>query len=317
MFRKYIQIAFVMLGILGMSDVADAKPSLRVFHTSNVKGYVDECGCKYNPSGGIARRATFFEQHDDVPSIKLDGGDIVGEDSPIGRMQTTYLLRAMHRMGYRTLGIGPRDLMYGMEFLRNASEEHDLTLTNANIVGSDGNTLFTPYVIENISSRGVLGFGKSEIRVGIVNVIGQDRPPLTSEDDPSVSVIDPISAARILVNDLQNKTDMVVVMAYVNTDDLRELKTIEGVDVILLTRTTRVSDNGWVIDDNGVAIAYSTIQGRGVGQVDIEIRDKAVVDVGGSMTMLTSDVEDDADMARLRQEFEQWKADYLSTEPSD
>ena len=293
------------------ATTASADPDLRIFYTSNVKGYIDQCGCRYNPSGGIERRATYFSQNDGVPAIKLDGGELVGDDSPIGRMQTAYLLRAMQEMGYRTIGVGPRDFMYGMDYLRKAERDFELTLTNLNVIdAATGEPVFEPWVIEDVQHGGILGVGRGTIRVGVVNVIGQDRPPLVLPNDIAVAVNEPVIATRAAVAELRDRTDVIVLMAYVNPADLEVLHGIDGVDVVVQTRTARVPGD-YVVERGGVAMGHSTIQGRGVGRIDLRLEDGEARFVDGSMTMLNADVPDDEAMLSIKAEFERWRESYL------
>ncbi len=307
--RFLLSLLFAILLWLPVS--VNAEQSLRIFYTANVKGFIDPCGCPGAPAGGITRRATFLRQRSDVPSIKLDGGELLGNDTPIDRMRTIYLLRSMQEMGYRTIGVGPRDFLYGREFIEFAADEFGFTLVNTNVVGEDRLPVFAPYAVEEIGDAGLFRRQRDRVRVGIINVIGEDRPPLTQPSDPPVHVTNPVAAAQNAVRELHDQVDIIILMANVSPETLDQLRQIDGIDVILMTRLTRIPGRYVVADDISV-IGYSTIEGRGVGQIDVTLSDRTVTRAEGSLTMLLENISEDPLMLQIRQEFENWKERYIN-----
>jgi len=308
---KRIVFTLPLAVVLWLPISVNAEQPLRIFYTSNVKGFIDPCGCPGAPAGGITRRATFLRQRSDVPSIKLDGGELLGDDTPIDRMRTIYLLRAMQEMGYRTVGVGPRDFLYGREFIEFAAEEFGLTLVNTNVVGEDGSPVFAPYAVEEIGDAGLFRRQRNRVRVGIINVIGEDRLPLAPPSDPPVYVTNPLTAAENAVSELRNQVDVIVLMANVSPEVLDRLRQIDGIDVLLMTRLTRIPGRYVVADDKPV-IGYSTIEGRGVAQIDVSVSDRTISHAMGSLTMLLENTPEDPLMLQIRQEFEDWKERYIN-----
>ncbi|HOT35079.1 MAG TPA: hypothetical protein PLT86_00255 [Candidatus Latescibacteria bacterium] len=290
--------------------VAAAGSSLRIFYTASVKGYIDQCGCRYNPTGGIGRRATFIQRNTDgaIPMILLDGGDVIGEESPVERMQTTYLFRAMKEMGYRTIGVGPRDFAYGIAYLREAERTYGFTFTCANLVDdATGRTLFAPHVVERVSGKGGFRRNAATVRVGVVNVMGQDRLPLTVPSDPILRVTPPVPAVQNAVATLRPQTDVIVVMVYGTQQLLDSVRAVPGVGAVLATRPLRLPDQ-WVSFNRTNVVGYSSFQGRGVGKIDISLAGPHRITSGrGEMAMMTADIPDQPRMAELKREFEAWK----------
>lgn len=303
--------AVVLAVALSVTDSYAASPDLRIFYTSNVRAFLGECACPALPLGGIGRRATFFAEHSDrVPVLKLDGGDFVGNVDPVGRMQTLYLLRAMQEMGYTAIGAGPRDYMYGISFLHHVEKEFAIPLISTNVARADGSLVFAPWIVTEIRDGGrILGIGRKSVDVGIISVLGQDRPPMTNPADPELIVIEPAHAVREAVAELREQTGVIVLMANVHPDKLEELQTIDGVDVVILTRLARIPD-GWVVRRENTLVGYSTTQGRSVGMIDLRIENGKVVDGSGSMTMLSPDIPEDSEMHGIREGFERWKLEY-------
>lgn len=305
--RARILTAFVALAVPVSSHAAE-KPSLRVFYTASVKGYLDQCGCRYNPTGGIERRATYLQQNTDpsIPTLILDAGDVVGNEDEVGRVQTRYLFRAMKELGYHVLGVGPRDFLYGLDYLRQAERDFGFLFTSANVLDdATGRPVFPPYAIEQVNGRGRSG---PALRVGIVSVMGLDRPPLATQTDPTFRLEEPVAAVRSVVRELRGRTDLIVAMAYTSQAEIDTIRAIDGVDVVISARYLRVPTE-WVSFSDGGVIGYSSFQGRGVGRIDLSLSEAhRIARASGDLALMTPDIPDDAGMMRLKREFEDWKA---------
>jgi len=290
---------------------AAEKPSLRIFYTASVKGYIDQCGCRYNPTGGIERRATYLERSVDpsVPTLVLDAGDMIGEADDIGRMQTRYLFRAMKEMRYRNLGVGPRDFLYGMGYLRDTERQFGFQFTGANVLDdATRRPVFAPYIIAEVNGGGLPGHPTPPLRVGLVSVMGLDRPPLTTPTDPTLRLSDPVAAVRGVVNELCGQTDLIVVMAYTGQADIDTIRAIGGVDVVISARQLRIPPE-WVSFSEGKVVGYSSFQGRGVGWIDLTlVGPHRVTRASGDLAMMSADIPNHERMMQLKHEFEEWKA---------
>lgn len=311
--RTYGITVLALIVVCLATDGRAKSPDLRIYYTSNVMGYIDQCACPIVPAGTITRRATYFssEENGRIPALKLDGGEVVGELTPVGQMQTLYLFRAMQMMGYKTLGVGPRDFQYGLDFLRRVEREFGFTFTAVNVAGRDGEPVFAPWVVERVRGRRFLGIGGPTVTVGIICVMGQDRPPLTISTDPDLTVHEPIPAVRNAVAELRDKTDVIVLMAYVNPADLEVLMHIDGVDVVIMTRLTR-PPQGWIVKRGDTVVGYSSVQGQTVGRIEVYMEDGRMVDGYGEKKLLRMDIAEDPDMLQLREEFARWKLDEQS-----
>jgi hypothetical protein len=113
------------------------------------------------------------------------------------------------------------------------------------------------------------------------------------------------------VIELRNQVDVIVLMANVSLEVLDRLRQIDGIDVLLMTRLTRIPGK-YVVADATPAIGYSTIEGRGVGQIDVTLSNGEVKRAEGSLTMLSESIPEDPLMLQIRQEFEDWKERYIN-----
>jgi len=295
--------------------VAAREPSVRIFYTASVKGYIDQCGCPVNPTGGIGRRATYLHRaaSASVPTLILDGGDVLGENNDVERLQTEYLFQAMKRLGYHTIGVGPRDLSYGLRFLQESAERYGFVFTSANLIDdATGRPVLAPYTIEEVGSRSILGSRTGRRKVGLISVMGLDRAPLVQPTDPTFRLDDPIEAVDRYVGELRGHVDLVVVMAYLDEGDVDRLLAVDGVDVVLVTRLARIPGE-WVVRRGDKVVGYSTFQGRGVGHIDLTLNDAGrITRAEGDLTQLTEEYPDDPAIAQLKREFEGRKAQMLN-----
>ena len=296
-----IQAIGAVMGILMcfLAGPAEAvRPSLKVFYTANARGYIDQCGCRYSPAGGIARRATFLRASTDslVPQLVFDGGEVLGYNDPREELKTRYLFRAMERMGYKTIGVGPHDLGYGLGFLRQAEERYGFTFTSANIVDQRTNEpVFPPYVLERVG----------QYTIGIISVIGHDRMPRTTRNDVVPGLVDAVSSVSNAVAMIGNSADLVVLSAYANSATLDTLKAIDGIDIVLVARPMRVPGNRWVHGGRRPIMGYQTYQGKGVIWIRLDMNSSGTItDAQGDMLLLTAEVADDPEMAALKEEYE-------------
>jgi 2',3'-cyclic-nucleotide 2'-phosphodiesterase (5'-nucleotidase family) len=309
---RLITICVFLLGLSPVFSHAHAADitKFRLFFTASVKGYLDQCGCKYNPSGGITRRATFLKRSidGDTPWLLLDGGEVIGYRSDLEQVKTTYLFRAMKTMGYRTIGVGPRDLTYDLTFLNDAESRYGFRFTCANLLDdTTGKPYFRPWVTEIVGGSSVFGIHTGGVKLGVVSVMGTDRAPKYYGTSHTFRLADPVESARKAAAELRDETDLVVVMAYGNRAMVDSIRALDNVDIVLASRPLWGMGK-YVQAGKGKVAAFQSYQGRGVVWIDIEIgKDRHITHAKGDIVWLTDSITDDPEMAKLRKEFEERK----------
>ena len=128
-------------------------PDLEILHTGDVQGYLDTCGCKVNPSGGLPRRGwvanqvrTLFPQ---AGIVLLDAGNFSDNPTSEGEAKTRALVEGMNRLGYAAANVGERDLTAGFPGLTSTSTSKTRRLSKAATMPSSR----TPRSIAAISRR--------------------------------------------------------------------------------------------------------------------------------------------------------------------
>ncbi len=298
----------VAVALISYRAPADGE-SVRLFFTATVTGHVEPCGCRINPSGGMARRAGYIESN--LPDsggalVLLDGGDLLGPPTPEGRLQTEYQFRAMKVMGYTVLGLGARDFLHGIDFLRECERRFDFSFTSANAAFVETGLLPFPPFIKTWAGRGsVLGIPYGGMEIAVISVMGDDELPDYAEGEPAIGVIDPVTSARRAAELVRKDVELVVVLAGTNQQAIDSIMTIPDVDVVIASRTLHQPQGYSNVGQRGhAALGYSGYQGRRLGQMDLTLgEDGRVASVSGDLIWLGEDVPDDPTVAAVIDEY--------------
>ncbi|MDP6125357.1 MAG: hypothetical protein QGH20_06360 [Candidatus Latescibacteria bacterium] len=253
----------------------------------------------------MARRATFLKKHGADGALVVDGGDVIPDATPKGRLQATYLLEAMSKMGYKTVALGPRDFSLGLEFLNEMSENTGIEFTAANVVDSQsGQPVAMTSVVENIGGRSLLGFEWGGVEVGIIGIIDPIMP-VNASAGLNLDVTDPVEAVTREVARLGDSVAMTVVLTHQTVEDAEVIATIAGVDVVIISRLARRPDEP-VQKRGAAALAWSHYQGRSVGWMDVVLgADGKLQSVIGDLETLRDTIPDDPDMAELVEKYQE------------
>ena len=187
--------------------------------TGNVHSQLDPCGWKKNPIGGLPRKATYIntiKENGNDPVI-LDAGDIFfsGEgQSDIAfeqsKLRAETLVEGFNTIGCDALNIGSKDLLAGVDFVRELEQSADFPFVSANIIDKEsGELLFESYVVVE---RGGLTVGITGITSKIPDVIG------------NVSLIDPVEAADEALASLEKKSDYQIVLFNGSQDEAKAVR---------------------------------------------------------------------------------------------
>ena len=215
----------------------DATQHLTLAFTGNTIGFLENCGCKANQAGGVARRATVLDRIRRVhpATLVVDAGNAFIlperqiEPDYLTRAEQRLYLRAMDLMRYDAAAIGTTELSYGLDWFRAAATG-----------------IRTSYLCANVTAGGVAIAPASTImrvggrRVAIVGVFeppqGNAAPPLFEERTLPLLVENPIAALRRVIPPLRRQADLVVVLGRLTPETIRSLvRACPGIDVVVST----------------------------------------------------------------------------------
>ena len=219
--------------------------------------------------GGLARRAALFQNVRDARenTLVVDAGNLFGLRRDSERRQTEFLLDYTEQLGYEVFGVGPNDLNYGLDFLRQAEQEHGFVWTNANLAMGDGDPddLFPPYVIRDFAG----------LRIGYVSVLSPRYPIITmTAKADNFTAESPRDALDRVLPELREKADLIVLMAQMPSAEIRQMLMdmgpgtgidicIEGRDPRQYRRVNRVNGD--------IVLVSANHEGRYIGQLDMVV----------------------------------------------
>ena len=204
-------------------------------------------------------------------------------------MQTEFLCDVTSSLGYDAIGLGEKELNYGLPYFRRMIEQFGLPYTNANVRDPETGKLILPeYLIVE----------RAGIRFGICSVLDPGQKFIAwSGDDVVLDVADPISTMRELVPRLREEADTVILLAHLGDRGTEQMaREVSGIDAILVGHTMRSHKTERVIAD--AAILAAAYEGRFIGRADVNIApdDGKIMSIDVSVTSLDETVADEPGM---------------------
>jgi hypothetical protein len=175
-----------------------------------------------------------------VAVLQVDAGHLFETGSRPGlvlvdnaEVKNEWVLRACDVLGFRAANVTGADLSFLAKFTETAGYEDRVRqypaltrFVSANVVPEDAkHVAFKPYVIEEVASE---RFGSSPLRVGILGVT------YTTKNDASIhgyKLTDPMAAIRKYAREVRAKSDVFVILAYLDKNALRGVEPAAGVPV--------------------------------------------------------------------------------------
>ena len=188
-------------------------PVIHVLFTGEENGYLEPCGCSEVQLGGFLKRHTLINhlRKNDENWILLSLGDLpdkVGRQDEI-KMETA--LDALGRMGYVAHNIGEKDLNMGIDLLGYLSQISNVDFISSNIVDLTTQVLkIKPYIIKEIKTN------EATLTVGILGIVS---PGLIENISQDIEVKDPVLSLEPLLNDLQDKTDILILLSHAEMEE--------------------------------------------------------------------------------------------------
>jgi len=234
---KMIYILFLFCFLSAQESIGNNV--LTIIGTTNVHGEVDPCGWKKKPLGGLARKATILEQlnNEGINPLILDAGDLLfkknvidpGVTLDVARINAEIIIDSFNEMGCDAFSLGSKDFAGGLDFVLSQYKKSNFPFLSCNIANKSGELIFEPYTI----------LESNNIKVGVIG--------LTSVfDNNEIEILDPIVSLRNILNEINSKSDIVILLFNATQQDLTRLYNNDfELDMILSSRgRTRSSDGG-------------------------------------------------------------------------
>lgn len=285
LFRR-VTLAAAAIALLIGAAPEPPKAALRdpdrlvILSTTDVKGKTSPCGC-HTPKGGLARRASFVDsirvEHGQV--MLVDAGGYFPETDP-QQPAGPYMLEEMARLGTDVVGVGDRDLRFGLATLRDAARAAKLPVVCANLTErATKRPAFAATYLKKVGS----------VKVGVFGLI-TDKSDLGPSRDALVAG-EPTAAATRAVAELKKQGATVIVLlsqlGKVESEDL--VTAVEGIDVVIVGRNVPLLEKGRMI--GSTVAAYGGEQGWYLGRTLVNLDpQRRVTSAENDMFMLGPDV---------------------------
>jgi len=196
-------------------------------------------------------------------------------------------------MGYDALGVGERELAFGVETFKDLTAKSKTPVISSNLIDKKtGKPVFKTSTVVK----------KGSVKVGIFSVLGP-KLELPGNAGELVTVDDPIATATAMVAELRKQCDVVVCLAHLGRVDGEDLAAqVPGIDVVILAHRPGFVAQGRRVN-SAITIA-SGEQGQNIGFTQVTLEGKKVLDLASETKILMPEVGERGDIARLTKEFE-------------
>jgi predicted CXXCH cytochrome family protein len=138
-----------------------ATDSIQILATYDGRGYLENCGCKVNQSGGVARLVSLvrsLRQTFHGPTFAISLGNAFPYDDQtlaldaVQQRETALYIGLLSDVGYDCAVIGESELLYGPQVFRNISATERVSFVSANLRSPQLDDLVAPS--KNLESQG-------------------------------------------------------------------------------------------------------------------------------------------------------------------
>jgi len=265
--KKNILI-YVFLSLSVILGNFSSDNGIRLVLTSNVNGETDPCGWKKKPMGGLARKSTI------IKDLKSEGHDVIVADAgnlffkkdklssgiTIDHAKETanIIVDCFNIIGCDVFSPGSHDFAAGFDFMKQLQKKSNFPYISANIFEKNGQKLYEPYII--IEKQ-----GKNIAFIGLSSVFLNDK----------LTVKDPFKILKNIINEVDSKSDMIVLLFNASEKDLNRLKTKDyPIDFTIRSRSNlppAISKDG---GSSSIPTYSIGMRGKYVFEFDINIGDK-------------------------------------------
>jgi hypothetical protein len=211
------------------STVAEgARSGVTILFSGDTQGVIFPQPGVAGPVGGIARRPSLIGRvrAEDPGVVLVDAGDAFTSGFGRAGRINNVLVRAMNRMGYDAMGLGPYDLAVGEVALRELVSIAEFPFVCSNLVFQGGvKAWINPYVI----------LQRGPFRIGIISLL----PPDAVAAFTGARLVPPAIALRGVLAELGPKVDGVVLLTQIGSAEIAEI--LDGLAVSVVAGDGKVS----------------------------------------------------------------------------
>ena len=239
---------------------------ITIIHTNDTHGRVlaDDGGFGFGKIAAIAKE----KKKENPNTLLVDAGDTLHGKPIINISKGENAVKILDAAGYDFMVPGNHDFNYGADRLIELSKEAKFKMLSANLTYDNGKNVLPDYEIVDMNG----------VKVGI---FGLCTPETAYKTNPAnvkgVKFNDPIEVSKKIVDELEDKTDVIIGLTHVGLDESSAVTSkeiaekVDGIDVIIDGHSHTKLENGLVV--NNTLIAQTGEYDNNLGMVEIEIKD--------------------------------------------
>jgi hypothetical protein len=208
-----LALCAVMCGACGYlpgSGGVSADRDLVVLVSGDTAGWIVPCGCASNQSGGLLRRGTYVATaRKQAEVLVADAGGAASGTSPYDRAKFEAILDGELALGVAAHNIGAAEARFGTDYLRDVAGRLKIPFVSCNVLDAQQQPVVEPARVVTAAGRTLAFLGVLSERHAASDM--QIAPPRTA-------ILEAFDRVR-----QRHTIDAVVVLAYLPTDELREL----------------------------------------------------------------------------------------------
>ncbi len=214
--------------------------------------------------GGLARKATIVDNlvNDGLEPLILDSGNLFykkdildpGVEIETAKINAEIILESYNKIGCHAFSPGSFDFAAGYDNILALYNDSKFPFVSCNIVNAKDKLIFDPYVI----------IKRNKMKIGVIGLA-------SIFESNGIEVLNPIQALENIIDEVDNKTDFIVLLFNATDQDLNKLYNKNfNIDVILKSKgRTRSSDGG-----SKIPTFIAGDRGKIVYKIDFSILDK-------------------------------------------
>ncbi|MTI67151.1 MAG: LysM peptidoglycan-binding domain-containing protein [Firmicutes bacterium] len=280
---------------------------ITIVHTNDTHARVKEG--KYDGMG-FAKLATKINdlRKTNPNMLVLDAGDAFHGQTIASLVEGESIVEIMNTIGYDAMAAGNHDFNYGQDRLVELSNMANFPILAANVL-KDDESILDKYTIKEIGG----------VKVGI---FGLSTPETTYKTHPKnvegLNFKDPAIVAQEMVDDLKDKTDVLVCLSHLGLDEASTytseyvVNKVDGIDIVVDGHSHSTLENGKKINDT--LIVQAGEYDKNLGIVNFSYEDGEIKDLNASLFTKdeASEIKEDLDVVAVVEEIEKENDKVLS-----
>lgn len=263
---------------------------LDIWFTCDTSGRIEPCGCFSGQFGGLTRVSSAIANAPGA-ALKLEIGNALAGLEDYQILQFKHLLEAEAKLGYQALNLGSREASLPAATLESLAKASPVPLISANVL----HAATREPVVE--AFRVVNSGG---LRVGLIGIVQS----VNTQPHPSVIIEDPAETLRRIIPIAQEKSDVLVCMAFTDeaglekiARDFYELPILLGGDVRQPMSSVGRTNQSWIFATTNQARALAELHSTW------DPKTKSLSPASGAISLMHDKIPEDPGIATFSKEY--------------